>query len=52
MPDPSAPRPDDAIRQDPDRTNPFGDHGADGVGPTEGMDLDADEEEGEEGEGI
>ena len=47
-----APPSDDAIKTDPDRTNPFGDHGPDGIGPTEGMDVDGDEEEGEDGEGI
>ena len=34
--------PGDAISQDPDRQKPFGDHGANGIGPTEGMDADAD----------
>lgn len=54
MTDPHAPAtpPGDAITTDPDGANPFGEHGPDGIGPTEGMDLDADEEEGEDGEGI
>ena len=53
MADPHTPSaPGDAIAEDPDRKNPFGDHGPDGIGPTEGMDVDPDEEEGEAGEGI
>ena len=45
MTDPKTPAdlgraPGDAISQNPDHQKPFGDHGADGIGPTEGMDVD------------